>query len=124
MAGKDKLRLVVVDDDERFVEALRVLLAGAERMVVVGTANDGGEAVDVVSELQPDVVLMDYDMPIVDGAEATRRILAALPETCVIVVSASEASGVKAAEDAGAVGFVPKSRAFEDLLPAIDRLCR
>ena len=70
------ITVVLVDDHEVVVQGLRILLAEAGGIEVVGSANDGESAVAVVAELCPDVVLMDLSMPGVDGVEASRRICA------------------------------------------------
>jgi DNA-binding NarL/FixJ family response regulator len=70
------IRVLLVDDQELFREGVRVIVDAQDGMAVVGTAGDGHEAVRLVDELEPDVVLMDLRMPELDGVEATRRILA------------------------------------------------
>ena len=81
---------------------------------------DGQEAIDLTDELEPDVVLMDISMPVMDGFEATRRIVAAHPETRVIMLTGSNAQEDRAqARDAGAVGYVVKDRALDELGKAI-----
>ena len=108
-------RVLIVDDDERFVDAMRLYLQ-AQGIDVVGQAANGAEGVRTAEATRPEVVLMDLDMPIVDGITATKDIRASLPDTKVIVVSGStDMSSVAAARDAGAAAYVPKAKAYEEL---------
>ena len=83
----DKLRIVVVDDQEPTRQGLKALLGFAEDMVVIQEACDGREALRIVAEEQPDVVLMDVRMPIMDGLQATRQIKERWPPVKVIVMT-------------------------------------
>ncbi len=116
-------RVVLVDDDALYVAALEALLARTGRFQVVGRARNGREALDVVAALLPDLVVMDIDMPIMDGVEATRQLRQVNPFLVVIIVSGERDERVGAAQLAGASGFVPKVRAPIELVPAIDAVC-
>jgi DNA-binding NarL/FixJ family response regulator len=110
----------LVDDQPLFLETLALLLGEDERLRIVGTAHDGLEAVRLAEALAPDLVLMDLDMPVLDGVEATARILATLPAASVVIVSGSDcARDVDRARRAGATGYVTKSRLATDLDGAI-----
>jgi two-component system chemotaxis response regulator CheY len=113
--GERELRVLVVDDDPRFASALRALLE-AEGMSVVGYARNGVEAVERAEQLRPDVVSMDLLMPVMDGLEATRRIVPlGIP---VVVLTGSRSRGVEAMK-AGASAFVLKQDASSLLAPVL-----
>jgi DNA-binding NarL/FixJ family response regulator len=101
---------VVVVDDHRLVRAgLRTIIDASDDLCVVGEAADGAEALGVVVQVAPDVVLMDLSMPGVDGVEAIRRLKAAgVLAPVVVLTSFAEAERVRAALEAGAVGYLLK----------------
>lgn len=102
-------RVLLVDDDPFFVEALSTLLGPDERIKIVGSAGDGAEALALTEELRPNVVLMDVHLPVMDGFEATRRIRASFPGTRVVFLTST--SSPEIAERAflsGADGFLTK----------------
>ena len=112
--------MLIADDHRLFVEALEAILAGEDRITVVGQAADGGEAVRLAQDLRPDVVLMDISMPVLNGIEATRQIRAADGGACVLMVTGSNSSSdVDSAREAGAAGYVTKDRIAVDLIEAI-----
>ena len=102
-------RVLIVDDQTLFRSGLSRLLDGDERVNVVGEAGDGAEAVQKVSSLKPDIVLMDLRMPNLDGIEATRQIVAEHPGVRVLILTTFEADNhVIKALKAGASGYVLK----------------
>ena len=114
------IRVLVVDDDAAFAETLAELLETDARIRVVGFARNGEEALALARSLRPDVVTMDIDMPILNGIEAIRRIVASLANVRVLVVSGSEHTALaEQARVAGAAGYIAKSRIAGELLPAV-----
>lgn len=115
------VRVMVVDDHPIWREGVARDLA--ERgLDVVATAPDGAAAVRIAPAMRPDVVLMDLQLPELSGAEATARIRAALPETRVLVLSASTEHGdVLGAVRAGASGYLIKSAGLDELVDAVTR---
>ncbi|MBB3085457.1 response regulator transcription factor [Geodermatophilus sabuli] len=117
---EEPLRVAVVDDHPVYRDGLAVLLGSVSGLVVVGTAADGAEAVALAREEQPDVVVMDVQMPVLDGIEATRRITAESPSIGVVVLTMSEDDGtVFAAVRAGARGYLLKGADQEEVIRAI-----
>ncbi|HEV7825744.1 MAG TPA: response regulator transcription factor [Mycobacteriales bacterium] len=114
-------RVLVVDDHPMWRDAVARDLGDAG-LDVVGTAPDGAAAVRIAAAVHPDVVVMDLQLPECSGVEATRRILAALPATRVLVLSASGETGdVLDAVKAGATGYLVKSASAGELLEAVRR---
>ena len=85
------MRILLVDDDAAFVELLQTRLAEDERLEVVGVAAEGTEALRLARELQPDVILMDVNMPRMDGLVAARRLRKTVPGARVVMLSGSDA---------------------------------
>jgi DNA-binding NarL/FixJ family response regulator len=119
-----RVRVLIADDQPLFTHALEAILADDEQIEVVGSAQNGNTAVELAAELQPDVVVMDISMPLVDGLEATRRIRRTGSPARVIVLTESDLpSDAGRARRAGADGYLPKSRAVSDLRAAMLALC-
>ena len=115
------VRVVVVDDHPMWRDGVARDLAEAG-VSVVGTAGDGRAAVDVAKATRPDVVVMDLQLPVLSGVEATRAIVDALPTVRVLVLSASgEHADVLDAVKAGATGYLVKSASAAELLDAVRR---
>lgn len=118
------IRVLVVDDQALVREGFALILARAG-MDVVGQAGDGVEALAVARETAPDVVLMDVRMPRLDGIEATRRLVAASPETKVLALTTFDLDEyVYAAVQAGANGFLLKDVRPDDLVHAVRVVAR
>lgn len=120
MSQTDLIRLMLVDDHPIVLSGLRNVLEASGRFQVVGQALDGAEAVRVAQAVQPDVIIMDVIMPEKDGIDACREIMELLPDTRVLVLTASnEEDAVIQAIAAGAAGFVQKYSPPEELLGAV-----
>jgi DNA-binding NarL/FixJ family response regulator len=114
------VRVVLVEDNDTFRETLELLFGMGEEILVVASVSTGDKAPMIVSELKPDVVLMDYRMPGLNGAEATRAVLDAYPGTHVVCLTASVTSQeVREVLDAGAVACVSKDQDFDKLVATI-----
>jgi DNA-binding NarL/FixJ family response regulator len=119
------IRVVLADDHGVIRDGLGRLIEALEDIELVGVASNGAEAVDRVRELEPDVVLMDLEMPKMDGIEATRRILEARPDTAVLVLTSfSDRPRILGALDAGARGYLLKDVASDDVADAIRSAAR
>lgn len=115
------LGVLLVDDHGVVRGGLKALIESEANVTVVGEASDGASAVNEAERLRPDVVVMDVALPRLNGAEATRHILAVLPKTKVLMLSAHEERAyVKLCFDAGAAGYIVKSAAAKDLVRAIN----
>ena len=116
----DPLRVLIADDHPLFRDGMRGLLESVPDTEVVGEASDGEEAVRLAATLQPDVILMDLNMPGLDGIEATRRIVHASPRANVLVVTMYEDDeSVFAALRAGARGYLLKGASQVETMRAI-----
>lgn len=125
MTGTTPIRVVLVDDHAVIRAGLAQLLSGTEDIEVVATADNGRTALDAVRRLRPDVVLMDLQMPEVDGVVATRMIMAEeLGAEVLVLTSFSDSERIVAALDAGAVGYLLKDADAEDVLQGIRAVSR
>jgi DNA-binding NarL/FixJ family response regulator len=116
----ERIKVFLVDDHTVVRQGLRALLVVEGDIEIVGEAENGRQAVQRVKELLPDVVLMDIAMPVLNGLEATRQIIRALPSTKVIILSSySDDDYVQQLIEAGAAGYLIKQSAANDLLKAI-----
>jgi DNA-binding NarL/FixJ family response regulator len=113
--SSDRVRVLIVDDHRLFGELLMAGLSEDDRLEIVGIAATGQEAIDLVAQLEPHIVLMDLAMPVMDGLEATRRIAKAAPRTQVLVLTGESSVDAKAARDAGAAGFIRKDESLASL---------
>jgi len=119
----NKLRVLLVDDHALVRRGFRRMLEDEPTFQVAGEASDGLEAVELAEQLRPDVIVMDCALPQMNGIEASRRILAKLPETAILMLSMhSEDTLVKQALEAGARGYILKNAMDLDLVSAIKKV--
>lgn len=114
---------MLVDDHPLWRQTLRQVLESKRAGVVVSEVSDGAEAVEAARAARPDVVVMDLDLPVMGGIEATRRLIAAIPEIKVLVLSSfDERSSIVEAIKAGASGYLLKTAASSEIVDAIRRI--
>ena len=119
----NKTTVLLVEDHTIVREGLRRMIDTEPNLEVVGEATDGREAVAMAAKLQPDVILMDIAMPVLNGLEATRQILAANPAAKIIILSAhSEDEYIERMRTAGVAGFLEKQTSAEILTKAISEV--
>lgn len=119
-AAGPRIRVLIVDDHALIRAGLAALLEGSADIEVVGEAGDGAEAVEVSRATEPDVILMDLSMPVMDGIAATRRVLAERPQAQVLVLTSfSERTRVRDALAAGAIGYLLKDTPPQEVLAGI-----
>jgi DNA-binding NarL/FixJ family response regulator len=114
------IRVVLVEDNDVFRESLELLLGTIPDLRVVAAVPDGRSALDVCGRLRPDVVLMDYRLPELDGVETTVAIGEACPTSAVVVLTATaESEEIDALYDAGAVACLTKDRELDEIVRAV-----
>ncbi|MFL5757189.1 MAG: response regulator transcription factor [Chloroflexota bacterium] len=116
------IRVVLVEDNQVFREGLELVLGLRSDIEIVGAAEDGSDAVELARDLRPDVVLMDYRLPGMDGVEATAAVLQAYPGVAVIGLTASaNVRERQALREAGAVACLSKDDDLDEIVAAIHR---
>ena len=116
------IRILLVEDNQVFREALELLLGMRADIEVVASVGDGGEVVPVAERHRPDVVLMDYRLPGMDGVQATAALKEHRPEIAVVCLTASaNAREVQALYDAGATACLTKDQELEEIVEAVKR---
>src|SRR5215213_331319 len=111
-----RIRVLIADDHRLFAQSLTLMLEAGGDIDVIGYAADGREAVALAAVLQPDVVVMDLDMPLVDGVEATRGVRRATPDARVVLVAgARDPHDANRARHAGASAYIPKAASVDQL---------
>ncbi|MCL6631469.1 MAG: response regulator transcription factor [Alicyclobacillus herbarius] len=117
------IRVLIVDDHELFRQGVRAILDRAEDISVVGEAGDGQEAVEKCAALVPDIVLMDINMPVCNGLEATRLIKRQTPDVAILILTVSDAEETLfEAVKNGAAGYVLKNASPLEVLEAVRRV--
>jgi DNA-binding NarL/FixJ family response regulator len=121
----ERIRVLIADDHRLFGQALEAILATDQRLEMAGHAADGAEAVKLAVATEPDVILMDIAMPVMDGFQATKQIRQHRPHTRVLMLTGSDSRlDVDRARDAGAAGYVTKDRIAAELIDAILEVVR
>ena len=114
------VRIVLVEDNEVFRDALELLLGMRDDVEIVASVGDGAAAVSAAKEFRPDVVLMDYRLPALDGIQATAQVVEEVPGVAVVALTASaDAAEREALVEAGAVSCLTKDQELEEIVAAI-----
>jgi len=117
------IRILIVDDKQLVRKGLRMFLELHDGMTVCGEASDGLEGIKKAFELKPDVILLDLNMPTLDGLKAARLIREGSPRAEILIVTSYHSIEVaRIAAEAGASGYVTKSLITSDLVPAIEEV--
>ncbi|MCO5248723.1 MAG: response regulator transcription factor [Chitinophagales bacterium] len=115
-----KIKLFIVDDHPIFIDGIVNLLKDINDFDIIGTANNGQEFLDAIKKNQPDVVLMDINMPVMDGIEATKELRNTYPDIKVIALTMfNDIRFIKELLEIGAKGYILKNTSQEDLIKAI-----
>lgn len=117
--ARDPVRIVIADDDRLFAEMVRMQLSSREDVEIVGIAATGEEAVELAEELEPDLVLMDVSMPVLDGVEAARAITAGSDPPAIVLVTGEDVELDARAYRAGAAAYVRKSSGLAAVMDVI-----
>ena len=121
----DQIRLMIVDDHPMVAEGIEALLEGFDDIEVLATLSDGAQAVRVAAELQPDVILMDLNMPKVNGLAATEMILENNPRSRVLILSMHDTPEyISSALNHGAMGYILKDVPTEEIKLAVDTVAK
>ena len=117
------IRVLLADDDEGFVSSLRTLIDEQSELTVVGSASDGLGAIELADELEPDAVVIDLHMPLLDGVSAVARLRNDHKNLCLIALTGDEAPTLhKAAQEAGADAVLMKSQLIEALVERLNAI--
>jgi DNA-binding NarL/FixJ family response regulator len=116
------VRILVVDDHEVVHQGIRMILQSRPDWEICGEATNGAEAIEMAQKLQPDAIIMDITMPVMNGLEATRQITKMGLRSPVVIFTMHESQGLaESVQSAGGRGLVLKSRAAHDLIEALER---
>ena len=117
------VQVLLADDDSRFLESLRVLIDGQPHLTVAGTAGDGLEAIELADQLDPDAVVLDLHMPLLDGVSAAARLRRDHPSVCLIALTGDEEPALhRAVREAGADEVLLKTQLVEGLIERLSTL--
>lgn len=119
-----KIKIVIADDHDLFKEGIKLLLRNEKDLEVVGDASNGQELVNLLKSVSVDVILMDINMPVMNGIEATKKVLAMYPNTKILALTMfDEGAYISEMMKAGAHGYLLKNTGREELLSAIQKVC-
>ncbi len=111
-----KTKILIVDDHALFRDGLKMLINHEPDLEVAGEADNGRKAIELARSLKPDIILMDVKMPVMDGVEAMRQIMAEMPDTKILALSMYSGDGfVSRMMSAGALGYFMKGDDFQEL---------
>jgi DNA-binding NarL/FixJ family response regulator len=118
----DNIDVLLIDDHRMFSDALELLLKGESGLTMIGAAGSAEDALDMCRDRCPNVVLMDIDLPGMDGIQATRRVKKLCPDAQVVIITALQQPDlISRAIENGACGYVPKTHAADELVSVIKR---
>ncbi|HEY7019376.1 MAG TPA: response regulator transcription factor [Gaiellaceae bacterium] len=124
-SGERRIRVLIADDDQPFLHALQELIDQQPELSVVGAAGDGLEAIELADELDPDAIVLDLHMPLLDGVSAAARLRRDHPHLCLIALTGDEAPALHSAvREAGADEVLLKSQLVDGLLERLTTLRR
>jgi DNA-binding NarL/FixJ family response regulator len=119
--SNSRLRILIADDHAQIRKVVRAVLENDPRYEICGEVIDGGAAVEATIRLKPDVVVLNVNMPVLNGLEAAREIKSKAPKTVIVILSShADQEFIRQAELAGAQAYVSKSRAEDDLIKAVE----
>jgi len=119
----EAIKVLITDDHQIIIDGLKSLLADDDQIKVVGEASNGQEAIEFLNLIDVDVVLMDIDMPVLNGIEATKKIISKFPGTRVIILSMHKESGlIKSLFKEGVDGYLVKNSDQNELIEAIKKV--
>lgn len=125
MSAQNRVRILIVDDHDGLRLAIRNLLECQRGFEICGEAKDGAAGVEKVAALKPDVVILNIVMPVMDGFEAARQIMAVSPRSRIVMLSShTDEQLLEEARNVGAVCYVPKSDAEHELIEAVKAAAR
>lgn len=121
---RHSIRVLLAEDNDTYARTVECVLSASEAVELVGRARDGAEGVGLAFALEPDCILMDLSMPIIDGLEATRTIVSRLPSVRVVILTSSDDPADRArAVAAGATSYLTKRCPLHELVSAVTGAC-
>lgn len=120
MQLESKIKIIIADDHQMLVDGIKSLLKGEKKLEVIGVANNGSVALELIEKNQPDILLTDINMPVMSGVELTKKVRAKFPKIKIIALSMfGDQHAITEMLDAGVSGYILKNTGKEELLNAI-----